>query len=773
MPLRSQIDHRHDRPFHGKRRGRLRVHGGPWTVATATATAAAASVLVEASPAAAYIGPGAGFALGGSFIFALVGFLLALLALLLWPVRVLIRSIRARRRAGRARVRRVVVLGLDGLDPSICRQMWRRGELPHLRRLKEEGGFRPLVTTYPAMSPVGWSTFATGVDASGHNIFDFLTRDRSSHLPVLSSTRITHTGKARRIGRWVLTRAKAKIELLRRSKPFWTTLGEAGIESTILRVPITFPPDRFSGRMVSAMCVPDLRGTQGTFTHYVARDAEVAGGAAEKSRKKTGGDGDGTGADPSAEMTGGVHQPLHPAGAGTWRGDLLGPDGENGSGPQRIPFTVKREKGGERIRFKIGTTGFALGSGEDSEWVEVAFGSGRGKARGICKFRVTSFADPLSVYVTPIHLDPARPAMPIANPPHLAIALAKLHGPFATLGLAEDTWALNERVIDEQAFWDQAWSIFAERKQQFFHALDRQPTGVVTVVVDTTDRLQHMFFRYLEPDHPANRGKDTERHRDAIFELYRRADALVGETQAKLKDDEALLVCSDHGFKSFRRGVNLNAWFRDEGYLYLKSDPADGPPPPLPADARFEPREIDWPRTRAYTNGLAGFYLNIQGRERDGCVPPDEVATLKRKLIDALRGLPDDDCNDVAISELWAAEEIYPGPYRENGPDVIVGYKPGYRADWDAAVGRVTAHVIQDNARSWSGDHCMDPRQVPGVLFASLPFAPTRPSLEDMAPTVLDLLGVAAPPHMTGRSIFAPTPVRRPTRHGAREGIKT
>jgi predicted AlkP superfamily phosphohydrolase/phosphomutase len=146
----------------------------------------------------------------------------------------------------------------------------------------------------------------------------------------------------------------------------------------------------------------------------------------------------------------------------------------------------------------------------------------------------------------------------------------------------------------------------------------------------------------------------------------------------------------------------------------------------------------------------------VKGREHDGCVEPAQVATLKREIIDRLRGLPDPGRGgQEAITELWAGEDVYHGPYRENGPDVIVGYKPGYRADWDAAVGAVSGVVISDNTRSWSGDHCMDPRQVPGVLFSSLPFAAGKPNLVDLAPTVLDLLGLPRPAHMTGRSIFS------------------
>ncbi len=697
-----------------------------------------APTIAALNVAPAYIGPGAGFALGGSFLFALAGIALAVLAVLLWPARVVIRALSGKGRRKGAKARRVIVLGLDGLDPGLARRWMDEGQLPNLDQLRRDGTYRPLGTTWPAMSPVGWSTFATGVDASGHNIFDFLTRDKFTHLPALSSTRLRNA-PARKLGPITLPSGAHPFESLKRSKPFWTTCAEAGVATSILRVPITFPPDRFGGKLLSAMCVPDLRGTQGTFTEF---SEPLAAGAVEA----------------AGATTGGVRLLLVPGkGEDAFTGALPGPDAPGGSTPLLATVTVKLDRAAAKATFTLGGETFTLGPDEYSDWIGVGFGKGTQKAHGICRVRVTSFAPRFRFYVTPLHIDPAKPAVPISNPPHLAIALAKLHGPYATLGLAEDTWALNERVIDEQAFLEQAYAIHEERRTQFLHALDRTPEGVVSVVFDATDRIQHMFFRYLDPEHPANRGKDVEKHKDAILDLYRRADALVGETRAKLRKGDVLLVVSDHGFKQFQRGVNLNSWFRANGYLFLKTDPANGPLPAIADGARFEVGDIDWPRTRAYTNGLAGFYLNIKGREHHGCVDPGEVVALKRELIDKLRGLPDDGRGgQEAITELWAAEDVYRGPYRENGPDVIVGYKIGYRADWDAAVGAVSGVVIADNTRSWSGDHCMDPRQVPGVLFSTLPFASTKPNLIDLAPTVLDLLGLPVPPHMTGRSIFAP-----------------
>ncbi len=702
----------------------LRGRPGAW------AALAAAGLLWAPGEAAAYIGPGAGFALGGSVLFALAGVALAAGALLLWPARALLRLARGGARRRKAAARRVVVLGLDGLDPELAARWMDQGRLPNLARLREQGGFRPLATTLPSISPVAWSGFATGVDASRHNIFDFLERDPATHLPVLSSTRLRTAGRELRLGPWRLRRPRARYELMRRSKAFWRVLAEHGVPCTVLRVPITFPPEKFAGKMLSAMCVPDLRGTQGTFACYSSAPA-------------TGG-----------ETTGGLRLPLRADGEpGLYRGEVPGPDGPDGK-PLTLPLAVRVDAAAQRAEFELDGQRFTLGPGQDSPWIRLAFRLGRrARVRGICRVRVLSLAEPVSFYMTPLHIDPEHPALPISHPPHYAVTLAKLLGPYATLGLAEDTWALNERVIDEQAFLDQVYAIHAEREAQFFHALDRQPGGLVAAVFDATDRIQHMFFRHLDPGHPANAGRDGARHGDAIADLYRRADDLVGRTLARLGPRDALLVISDHGFKTFQRGVDLNAWFRRHGYLRLRGDPDGGPLPPPPG-GRAEPEQIDWSRTRAYATGLAGCYLNLRGRERDGAVAPAEAPALAGELRERLRALRDDERGQPAVSEVWDAREVYRGPYGENAPDLIIGWQPGYRTGWDAAVGRVGAAVFADNTRAWSGDHCIDPRLVPGVLFATRPPRRDDPALTDLAPTILRLLGVAPPPYMNGRDIF-------------------
>jgi len=648
----------------------------------------------------AYVGPGAGFAFLGSFLTIVIAVLLSAVSLLIWPFRAAWHFLAGMRGRSRARARKVIFLGLDGLDPGVTERLMAEGKLPNLSRLKEQGGFRRLRTTFPALSPVAWSTFATGVSPARHNIFDFLNRDLKSYLPELSSSRVRGPRRFWKLGRYRIPREGAWAELRRKSQPFWKILGDHQVGCTILRIPITFPPEKFNGRLLSAMCTPDLKGTQGSFSHFTTR----AGAAA---------------------YTGGARFPLERRGE-EWEGLLEGPENlftETG-GPLRIPFRLAAD-GTLRIQGQTCN----LKPGEYSPWIRLAFRAAPGvKAHGIARFLLTEAGPEYSLYVTPVQIDPEKPAMPISHPSYYAVYLAKFMGTYATLGMAEDTWALNEGVIDARAFLEQTWLTHAERETMFLQALERTRRGVVACVFDATDRVQHMFYR------------DGA---EVIEDLYRRADTLVGKAMTYVDEHTVLFVLSDHGFAGFRRGVDLNAWLRQNGYLALKGS----------AGPYFQ--GVDWSRTRAYALGLGGLYLNLKGREAGGTVEPGaEEHALEEELAAKLSGLADSERGETAIRHVYPTRSLYSGPYLDAAPDLIVGYNDGYRTSWDAATGHVGGKVFEDNLKAWSGDHSIDPPLVPGVLFSNRPMDAADPGIEDLAPTALELFGIAPPEWMEGKAVF-------------------
>jgi predicted AlkP superfamily phosphohydrolase/phosphomutase len=678
--------------------------------------------------ASAYVGPGAGFALIGSFFGLIAAMLAGAVSLLIWPFRWVLRAWRRRKALAGARVKRIVIIGLDGLDPALAERWIAEGELPNLAKLAREGSFSRLRTTYPSISPVAWSSFMTGVDPSRHNIFDFLDRDVRTYRPKLSSSEVSSTKRTLQVGSWIIPLGRPLIRNMRKSRAFWTILGDHGIACNILRVPLTFPPEKFAGAMLSAMCVPDLRGTQGSFTYYTTDPAE----AGETST--------------APEATGGQRILVKLEG-GEISTSLPGPDNplRVEHRPVPLPFTLRPDPARGEAVLRIDGRKFRLKEREYSPWIQLVWRPAPGvKVHGIARVYVTRLGPQLGLYVTPINIDPSHPALPISWPTYYSVYLSKLIGEFATLGLAEDTWALNERVIDEQAFFQQTMDHHEEREKMFLNAVRKSREGVVACVFDGTDRAQHMFYRYLEEDHPANKGKDTEVFRNAIRDVYKRADRTIGLAMAELRKDDLILVVSDHGFQSFRRGVNLNTWLLRNGLLHLK-DPA------APCGDWFD--NVDWTRTKAYAFGLGGIFINERGREADGIVAAgEEVAAVKRQIIEGLSGLRDEETGNVAITDVFDTERVHSGgPYQAAGLDLIVGYDRGYRASWESATGRVTDTVFTDNTKSWSGDHCVDPRLVPGVLFSNRPVQADDPGIMDMAPTILTLFGVPVPAHMTGK----------------------
>ena len=668
----------------------------------------------------AYVGPGAGFAVLSSFWTLLLAFLYSVYAFLSWPFRFLLRRLRRRKAYDKAQIKRAVIVGFDGMDPELAERFMEKGKLPNLAKLHQQGTFRKLRTTFPAISPVAWSTFMTGVNPGKHNIYDFLARDRNSYLPFLSSVEIRGPKRSWKIGRYVVPLGKARIRAMRHGTPFWHWLGKAGVFCSVIRVPVTFPPEKFPGVLLSGMCVPDLKGSQGTFCLCTT--------------KRQG----------DAFREGGVRIPIGRDGA-VCHSYIPGPEDPLGSSRElRTKFEIVPDAARNRARIAVDSETFTLKIGEYSEWIPVKFKAGLGfSARGICRFYLKEVAPEVEIYVTPVNIDPGHPDLPISHPVTYSIYLAKLFGPYATLGLAEDTWALNEKVLDDQAFLTQCYANHEDLERMFFDALEKTPRGLCACVFDTTDRVQHMFWRYFDEDHPAARNVPRDQRPNVIEDLYCRMDQLVGRVVEQIDEDTLMLVVSDHGFKSFSRCVNLNAWLHHNGYLTLK-------PGKKESGDWFE--DVDWSRTRAYTMGLNGLYLNLQSRERQGIVPANgEAVALKDELRSKLEGLVDPASGRVSISGVFDCDAMYAGPYVDNAPDMIIGYGDGFRASWDSVMGKVTSEIFEDNQKAWSGDHCIDPRLVPGVLFSNRKIAEEKPAIADVAPTILKLFGVGLPAHLDGK----------------------
>jgi predicted AlkP superfamily phosphohydrolase/phosphomutase len=607
--------------------------------------------------------------------------------------------------------RRVIVLGFDGMDYALTRKMMAEGRLPNLARLASSGTFRPLGTSMPPQSPVAWSNFITGMDSGGHGIFDFIHRDAKTMTPYLSTSRTEPSPKLK-LGGLMLPLWADRIELLRHGKPFWEALEERGVRTTIVRIPANFPPSGSASRELSGMGTPDVLGSYGTFSYYTSDPSPWA----EK------------------EPSGGKVYAVRVA-DGVVRGTLHGP---------RNPFRVEAQDATTEFQVYVDPDALAaklvvgdeervLKAGEWSDWVPIRLDLlPTQTVRAIARFYLRRVRPDFGLYVTPLDLDPMDPAMPISTPGSFAADLARSTGRFYTQGMPEDTKAYQAGVFSTEEFLAQARLAGEEVFRQYRHMLPRFTGGLLFYYFGNGDQVSHMMWRAMDPGHPAWRPSDA-RWADVVPRLYQEFDRIVGETFAAMTPTTTLVVMSDHGFVSWRRVFHLNAWLRDHGYLALR-DPARH------ADPGFF-GNVDWSRTRAYGLGLNGLYVSLAGRERQGIVSPAEREQLIGEISAKLLSTTDPKTGRPAVTKAFRREQYRDRGHLEVGPDLIVGYAGGTRGSNESALGAIAEDVFADNTEPWSGDHCMDPDAVPGVLFTSRALKKPVARLDELAGAILAEFG--------------------------------
>ena len=602
--------------------------------------------------------------------------------------------------------RKVIVLGMDGLEPSIVSSMMAEGRLPHLASLGKAGGFSTVATTLPAQTPVAWSTFATGLNPGGHGVFDFLGRDPKTYLPRLS------------LNRYEQKNAFTPPEVVnsRGGETMWEVLSRHDVPSIVLRCPCTYPPKSFRGRLLAGMGVPDLRGSVGVATFYTT-DASVAAGESESM----------VAIDSDA--------------AGNIRTHVLGPLNPKTGRPFEAEIAIRIEpSAGKAVITSAAHDGpVAVRRGEWSGWIRVRFKPSLLRSVwGMVRLYLKSTEPHVALYASPVNFTADKPMFPISAPADYASELAREVGAFYTSGMVEDHAGMENGRLDEAAFLDQCQLVWNEREAMALYELGRMDEGLFFCLFDTPDRVQHMFWRHREEGGP---------YRNVISEQYEACDRTLSKVLPFVDDNTLLIVLSDHGFGGFQRGMHLNTWLHEQGLLAL----TDGLRPGEEAGDLL--RHIDWARTKAYSVGLGGIYLNRRDREAEGTVAADDALTHKQDIADGLRGLVDQQCQTTAVRDVVDCHATYHGPYTEHAPDLYVNFNRGYRASWETALGGVPEGVFADNTRRWGGDHIVDPELVPGVLLMNRPFD-SAAGLADLAPTIVEALGVPATSQMEGRTLL-------------------
>ncbi|MFC1814560.1 alkaline phosphatase family protein [Thermodesulfobacteriota bacterium] len=627
--------------------------------------------------------------------------------------------------------KKVIVLGIDGMDPHLTKIYMNRRLLPNFSRLARKGSMRSVASSFPPQSPVAWSNFTVGASTLVHGIYDFIHRDAATMNPYLSTSKVAAGDKTFDIGKWQIPLSAGKTINLMKGKPFWSYLAERDIPTTLFKIPANFPCEGDGVNMVSGMGTPDLRGGYGSFTIFTT--------APHRFKK---------------DMTGGSLVPVVFKGQ-KLRAHLAGPANTLQQGRPKIKITIEvwRDRDHPLVRIVIQDREFLLKEGEWTDWIQLSFPmiAPLHDVKGICKFYVKSVHPEFSMYVTPINIDPSDQALPVVAPKSYGKELVRNVGYFYTQGFPEDTKALSEGVFTEEDYLNLAYQIIGERRKLLDYEIRRflrQNSGMLFFYFSSLDQDSHMYWRTIDPSHPMYDSELGRKYGHTLRDLYIEMDQALGQVLAAFDmndPDLSLMVMSDHGFSPFRRQVNVNTWLFENDYLSLKKS-GD-----IQNKGYFE--NVDWSRTGAYNLGINAVYINMTGRERFGAVSAGKAEQLRKDIRRDLLRLVDPKTGERAVSRVMIMPEAE-RRYNAHAPDLIVGWNLGYRTSWDSILGGFSNEVISDNLDKWSGDHCVDPNLVPAVLFSNNNVTSANPNLYDITATILSEFRIEPDNMMQGKPLY-------------------
>jgi len=707
--------------------------------------------------------------------------------------------------AARSASTKVVILGFDGADARTVERLLREGRLPHLAELARRGTYRPLLPTNPPQTPVSWSSMATGLTPGRTGIFDFLKRDRKTYYPAFALNEEAHrrflfgqangpvigslvglsvaglawVGLRRRTGRRVLVVVLSvglgvvggvgagglayrylpyqvpQAVNHRQGTPFWTLVDRQGLRAYVIRYPTTFPAEKLRhGFMLSGLGVPDIRGTIGQPTIYTD-DASLLAQANEFSLKVEVVDVVNTGGRIRTVVWG----PRNKLYCDTRRADCRAFLEKHGRPVQfQEPLEIYVDSAARTVTVRYRDQTATLRPKEWSDWFVFTFPvHPLLRLRAIGRFYLIRLEPFLLLYLSPLHFHPESHPIPFTWPPDGSDWLLRQVGLFKTMGWDIDTWTITSGVVDEDHFLeDTAWTV--EKQRQIFRTLfTRGDWDVYVQVFDFTDRVQHILWRLIDPRHPLYDPTRAEKYAREIERAYEEMDAIVGEAMERLPPGSRLLVVSDHGFTSFRRGMNYNTWLVQHGFMKLKGVQVTELETleDLFLEGDFF-EHVDWSQTKAYALGLGPIYINLKGREAHGSVEPgEEYETVRRAIIRGLESYVDPVTGERPVYKVYTREEMYPSGFDPDLiPDLRVAHTYNYRVSWQTTLGHVAPDVVEDNLRNWSADHCSaEPSIVPGILFTNWPIRTEQPRIIDIMPTVLRLLGLPIPPGLDGHPL--------------------
>ncbi len=558
---------------------------------------------------------------------------------------------------------KTIIIGFDAFDPGIFERLEAEGKTPNLSVLVKQGGYSRFGVSNPPQSEVSWTSIATGLNPGGHGIFDFVHRNPKTYGPQVSLL----PTKSNILGRQFVPPHS--------STTIFETAIQDGYPGITLWWPATFPARLDSPVWsIPGLGTPDIFGRLGVGISYSLDEYS-------SSEKKT------------------RLERLVKSRDGAYLGELEGPVKTTIKGPRTNKLPLKLQLlNNDSALLTIGNSRVTIKPGIWSPFITLTFRVGFGISIKAVTRGVLEVSDSRpSLYLLPLQIHPLRSPWPYGTPKKLLKHLWNDLGPYLTLGWPQDTTGLEEKYISDEQFITLCEDICTYRENTLMNLLETFDEGVLACVFDSLDRIQHMFLR--------------DRF-DLIESWYVKLDALFGRIYQKINKnprlaDARVLVVSDHGFGDFKYKVNLNRWLINQGFLTSTSNKKKG-----------NISQADWENSKLYAVGLNSLYLNLSGRETCGQVLPEERASLIEKVSKKLTEWKGPDGRHV-VAKVTPSENAFTGPYTPFGPDLVVGYAPGYRASSQTGLGDWDADEIVVNKDHWGADHCFDAEFVPGVLFSN------------------------------------------------------
>jgi predicted AlkP superfamily phosphohydrolase/phosphomutase len=559
----------------------------------------------------------------------------------------------------------------------------------------------------------------------------------------------------------------------RQGQTMWELAAEAGRKVQVIHVPATFPAeDVGDGHMLSGLGVPDMRGRIGTPTFYTSdRDFLLGGGSNEFSLEPV--------TLPErrgridTSVLGPANKPFYDYVVDRETADVKDPrdlsaarrrirqELDDADVRKRLDLPLKLDVTDTGCTITLSGQTKTLALGEWSDWFILDFHMNwlvdrAAPLRGIARFKLLELSPHLKLYMSPLSFHPDCHPIAFSWPPDYSNALRERFGLFKTIGWPEDTWSLPSGVGDENLFLEDKDFVLKKDEEIMTGLLGDNDDDLYIQVFYFTDRIGHLFWRFIDEGHPAYDPKLAERYAPEVLKAYQKMDELVGKARAAAGPDALMIVCSDHGFSSYRRAVNINTWLVRNGFMTLKGQTGDVATLEKLFDKGDLFANVDWSKTKAYAMGLGSIYVNLVGREKHGSVMPgSEYDEVRRGIREGLEALVDPVTGEHPVTRVWTREEMY-GTFDPDAiPDLRAGNALNYRVSWQTSLGGVPANVLEDNLKPWSGDHCSsDPSLVRGILFSSRKINRTDPAMIDIAPSVLKALGVPVPEAMDGKPLY-------------------